>query len=79
MTDNVVEFPGGKIVTKGDNDTPMMSADEAFEAYKGQFESVIMIGIKGTDAKLVSTVELDTTMYELSRAMHILHRCIDSM
>lgn len=75
MSDNVIEFPSGK---SGDG-ASSMSADDALELCKGRFDEVIIIGIKDDNGQCVSTVSIVEAIYELSRAMHILHNYIDRM
>lgn len=75
MTDNVVEFPSGKKEEGG----TAISADEALDLCKGRFEEVIVIGIRDDSAQCISTVPVTEAIYELSRAIHILHNYIDRL
>lgn len=76
MTDNVVEFPGSK---PGETKDAPITADEALKMCEGKFTDVIVLGIKDGRAQCVSTVAVDEAIYELSRAIHILHNYIDRM
>lgn len=77
MSENVINFPGFD-GPKGD-DTPQISADDALEHCKGKFDDVIIVGISNSRGQCVSTVGLDEAIYELSRAIHILHNFIDRL
>lgn len=74
MTDNIVKFPGS------DDSEPAQSeftANDALQKCMDKYEHVVIIGIGDGKAQCVSTVPLDDAIYELSRAIHILHRYID--
>ena len=73
MTDNVFQFPG----TESKESPAEFTADDALKKCLGVYKDVIIIGIANEKAQCVSTVALDEAIYELSRAIHILHRHID--
>ena len=77
MTDNIVNFPGSD--RPEDEPSPEFTADHALEKCMGKFDEVVIIGIGVGKAQCVSTVPLDEAIYELSRAIHILHRYIDNI
>lgn len=77
MNDNIVDFPGKK-GSDGSRDSTM-SANDALAVCKDKFDDVIVIGLKADNAQCVSTVSLSEAIYELSRAIHILHNYIDRM
>lgn len=76
MSDNIVNFPGsdGEKESKAD-----FTADDALNQCLGKYDEVIVIGLGKGRAQCVSSVPLDEAIYELSRAIHILHRYIDSL
>jgi hypothetical protein len=75
MNDNVVEFPGKEDKPKGH----VLTADEALKSSVGRFTDVLIIGINEDSTKLISTITGPDSVYELSRALHVLHRCLDEM
>lgn len=74
MTDNVIDFPG-----KNGSNEPPLTADEVIEMARGKFDDIIILGSRGEDAQCLSTYPLDEAIYELSRAIHILHNYIDRL
>lgn len=76
MKDNIVEFPGGKT---GETKDGRLTADEALKLCEGKYTDVIVLGIKDGRAQCISTVAVDEAVYELSRAIHVLHNYIDRM
>lgn len=80
MTDNIVIFPGAEAPCESGDDTKRkFTADDALNKCMGKFDEVIVIGISSERSQCISTVALDDAIYELSRAIHILHRYIDAM
>lgn len=75
MKDNIVEFPGVEEKSK----TRHLTADDALTSSIGRFTDVVIIGINDDSTKLISTVSGPDSIYELSRALHVLHRCLDDM
>lgn len=75
MTDNVIHLTGVKADANPEPTGP--TADEILSEAMGQYEAVILIGIKDGKSRCISTMGLDEAVYELSRAMHRLHCYID--
>lgn len=75
MSDNIVSFPG----SDAKEESNKFTADDALNKCLGRYEDVIVIGLGKGKAQCVSSIPLDETIYELSRAIHILHRYIDSL
>lgn len=76
MTDNIVRFPGSD---DPESTQPEFTADDALQKCIGKYKEVVIIGVGDGKAQCVSTVPLDEAIYELSRAIHILHRYIDAL
>ena len=75
MTDNIISFPG----TSKDEPEDRMTADELIEMARGRFDEVIILGSRGEGAQCLSTMPVDEAIYELSRAIHILHNYLDRL
>ena len=76
MTDNILRFPGSEGPEESRQE---FTADDALTKCIGKFDAVIIIGLNDNKAQCVSSVPLDEAIYELSRAIHILHRYIDAI
>lgn len=76
MTDNVIKLHKDK---GGNEPPPGPTADEILTAALGKYEDVIVIGVKADSGSCISTMGLDQAVFELSRAIHKLHCCIDRM
>ena len=70
--DKIVNFPG----TNGPEKTPeekRVTADDILAAALGKYEDVVMIGIGPGKAQCISTMPMQWTIFELSRAIHRIH------
>lgn len=74
MTDNIVKFPGSDDPEQTQTE---FTANDALQKCMDKYEQVVIIGLCEGKAQCISTVPLDEAIYELSRAIHILHRYID--
>ena len=76
MTGRVISFPGG-VGQGGDETPPEVTADEILTAAVGKYENVLIIGLTPTKAQCITTISLEQSVYELSRAMYKLHGYIE--
>lgn len=77
--DNVVEFPGKSENTSSIKMTERASADEILELAKGKFEDVIIIGMNPGGSKCISSIDVEESIFQLSRAIYKLHGALDEL
>ena len=75
--DNVVSFPGTSLPEKEAEPRKSVTADDLLAAAIGEFEDVIIVGIKSKTAQCLSTVALQQIVYEMSRVTFKIHEKID--
>lgn len=70
MTGNVISFPGGE----GGGEPPRdLTADEILTSCLGKYEEVLIVGLNANKGQLITTLGLEDSVYELSRAIYKLH------
>lgn len=73
MTDNVIHL--SPVDTQKEPQGP--TADELLTEALGKYQDVIIIGVSNDKAQCISSLGLDSAVYEVSRALHRLHCYID--
>ncbi len=74
--DNVVSFPGTASPDKEVGPKKPGAADELLSVAMGQFEDIIVIGIRGSKSQCLSTVPAQRIVYEMSRVVFKIHEKI---
>jgi len=78
MDDNVVDFPGVN-GTKKDEDE--ITPEKVLEAAEGKYDQLILVGrVKGTlRYECVSTVDIEETLYHVTRIHHKINMLLDEV
>ena len=76
MDDNVVDFPG---VNGAKKDEDEITPEKVLEAAEGKYDQLIIVGrVKGTlRYECVSTVDIEETLYHITRIHHKINMLLD--
>jgi len=76
MTDNVVSFPGVNGLEKSENE---ITPEKVIAAADGRYDQLILIGrVKGQSKyECVSTIDIEDTLYHVTRIQHKLNILLD--
>jgi hypothetical protein len=76
MTDNVVSFPGVNGPEKSENE---ITPEKVLAAADGRYDQLILIGrVKGQSKyECVSTIDIEDTLYHVTRIQHKLNILLD--
>lgn len=75
--DTVVRFPGFTGPVSEGEPKKSLTADDLLAAAIGEFEEVIVVGIKANTAQCLSTVSLQRIVYEMSRVIYKIHEKVE--
>jgi hypothetical protein len=78
MDDNVVSFPGVNGAKKDEDD---LTPEKVLEAAEGKYDQLILVGrVKGTlRYECVSTVDIEETLYHITRIHHKINMLLDEI
>ena len=78
MDDNVVDFPGVNGVKKDEDE---ITPEKVLEAAEGKYDQLILVGrVKGTlRYECVSTVDIEETLYHITRIHHKINMLLDEV
>jgi hypothetical protein len=78
MDDNVVSFPGVNGAKKDEDD---LTPEKVLEAAEGKYDQLILVGrVKGTlRYECVSTVDIEETLYHVTRIHHKINMLLDEV
>ena len=78
MDDNVVDFPG---VNGAKKDEDEITPEKVLEAAEGKYDQLILVGrVKGTlRYECVSTVDIEETLYHVTRIHHKINMPLDEV
>jgi hypothetical protein len=78
MDDNVVDFPG---VNGAKKDEDEITPEKVLEAAEGKYDQLILVGrVKGTlRYECVSTVDIEETLYHVTRIHHKINMLLDEV
>ena len=78
MDDNVVSFPG---VNGAKKDEDEITPEKVLEAAEGKYDQLILVGrVKGTlRYECVSTVDIEETLYHVTRIHHKINMLLDGV
>ena len=78
MDDNVVSFPG---VNGAKKDEDEITPEKVLEAAEGKYDQLILVGrVKGTlRYECVSTVDIEETLYHVTRIHHKINMLLDEV
>jgi hypothetical protein len=78
MDDNVVDFPG---VNGAKKDEDEITPEKVLEAAEGKYDQLILVGrVKGTlRYECVSTVDIEETLYHITRIHHKINMLLDEV
>jgi hypothetical protein len=78
MDDNVVSFPGVNGAKKDEDD---LTPEKVLEAAEGKYDQLILVGrVKGTlRYECVSTVDIEETLYHITRIHHKINMLLDEV
>lgn len=76
MTDNVITFPGANTPEEPENE---ITPEKVIESARDRYDQLILIGrVKGQSKyECVSTIDIEDTLYHVTRIQHKLNILLD--